>query len=295
MKKIVILLIFCLVVGCSSGEDAPKADFTLEELEQTNNIDAVFAKYNSVRTTSIFYDFNYPGAETANFSETTVLVKGSNGITAYVENSFGYAYAIEKDNVYFQNPDGAYGLYAFFDDGYFEGYYLPYITEWVMYASSEAEYFISDITADGVRVITTHIDTGKNPEEAEIWNFEAGAVIEIIYELDPQSGLIQNITTFTLKDGNQDKILMTGSVVYGQDDDYIPPEFVGLCKDMTDTRTVRFIRGDETFTFTIPAQAVLYPLTTEDYEFFTDPEHTVPFIANEDYSDGITVYMKQIT
>jgi hypothetical protein len=70
---------------------------------------------------------------------------------------------------------------------------------------------------------------------------------------------------------------------------------------MTETRTVNFVRDSLTpeervFTFTIPKNASVFPVTMEPYEYFTDAEGTVSYMGtfSDGISDELTFYMKKI-
>ena len=288
-SKIAALLAFMLLIlaaGCTQS----KTGFTLEELERNNTADAVFETYSSLRTESTFYEFELPDGGKGDFNQTTVYLKGDNRM--YSEFSFGYAYAIEGTNVYFKNYDGSYGVHAFFDDGYFEEVYLPYVTKWFLYTPTDGEEIFSVSDDKGIRKVETRSDAAAE-EDFELWGIEG--IIESVYELDAKNGLFLRSASHLLN-GDDRRLMSESEAIYGNNDNFTPPEYVMLCKDMTHTRIVRFITPEqETFTFTIPKDAMLSPTTMEVYEYYEDQTLTIIYEDTPgNYPDELILYMKKV-
>jgi hypothetical protein len=279
----------CLAAGC--GSDAV-ASFTLKDLERWNAFELVFAEYNSVRARATFYDFGPPG----DFTQTAVFVKGTAGITTYVEFSFEEKYTVEGRNVYVENADGTYGITAFFDDGLFEEYYLPLITKWIAYTPTNGEKVISSSIDGDIRKLVTHARASAM-EDFDGLGIPDGTV-ESNYEMDAISGLLLRAIDYLIPDDGNRRLLSETEIQYGNDDAFTPPRYVTLCKDMTRTRTVHYIRSqgkrdEKTFSFTIPKKAALYPATMEALELYEDKEFTVPFAeVTNDFPDEMTLYMR---
>jgi hypothetical protein len=143
------------------------------------------------------------------------------------------------------------------------------------------------------------MDASKIPgaEEMGIPNGTA----EFVYGLDAKSGLLQNIEGNIFTNPSLSMPYMRCEVTFGKDNNFQPPDYVTRCKDMTETRTVRYVRepgtpNEKTFTFTLPKSADLYPAVIETYAYFEDAACTVPYEAKSgDYPDELTIYMKEMT
>ena len=296
---ILCLALICLTAGC--GGSAPKNvqdSFTLEDLERRNNIDAVFGKYQSIRVEAIFYDFDLSDRNDGDFTQSSVFVKGNYGVSVYTEFSFGEMYAVENRNVYHKYADGTYGLAAFFDDGLYEEYYLPIITQWIAYTPTDGEEIISVSAESSIRKVVTNARASA-AEGFDDWGIPDG-IVESNYELDEKSGLLLREADYLITDDGSRRILSETQIHYGKDDSYNSPEYVALCKDMTEARTVRFVRlantaDEKVFTFTVPKGIILRPAAMEEYEYYEDAECTILYDLNtDDYLDGLTLYMKQL-
>lgn len=289
------LLLILLVAGC--GGSPPEDGFTLADLERLNSHDAVFGQHSDVRTFSTFYDFEVPDMDRGDFTQETFFIKEEDGVGVYTEFGFGYAYAITGGNVYRLDEDGDFGIIAFFDDGYYEAYYLPIITEWVAYTPTEGEEIASVTVENGIRRVITHVRASR-AEDFEMWGLPDG-IIESVYELDARSGLLMRETNYLTPDGGERRLLSESVIEYGKHDDFTPPEYVLMSKDMSATRTMLFVRDAGTpeeriFTFTLPKAATVYPATMENYVYFLDAEFTVPYVREPGgYPDELTLYMKR--
>ena len=263
---------------------------TAQYLEQRNSIGAVFAEHSSVYLESRYYDLDLRGLGGEYVTENVVFVMRNGGISAHVDYSFEDGYTdgltIEHENVYFYYPNGAFGKYAFFGDGYFETFYLPNITETINYTLNESELFISDSSENNIRTLISHTD-------ASAYGISSG-VIETVYELEAESGFLLS-AVFSVKTDGDSKLYGEITLTYGQHDSFAEPEYVVLCKDMSETRTVSFIMPDgETINHVLPKNAFLVPVAMADYEYYEDPEYTVPFdMWSNDFPDEMTVYVRQ--
>jgi len=296
MKKILSLLSCLFITLALAGCGAPKeiSDvFTLEDMENHNVANAVFQNHASVRTKSVYYGFDMPG-DSDESTQNAVFVKNGGGIKVYTDFSFGYAYAIENGKMYFEEDDGTYGMHAFFDDGYFEEYYLPSGSKWIAYVPTKGEEVVSRSIAKDVLTLVTEV-RASNAEEFESLGIPDG-IVECVYEMDAASGLIHRIHDYLTPDGGEKRLLSERDVIYGKDDGFIPPDYVLRCRDLTESRTITFIRepGEATekgFDFTVAKGAKLIPLTMETWEYYDDPECTS---VNEltDLPDGAVIYMR---
>jgi len=300
-KKIVAgvlcLILLCAAAGCGGPASKDVADsFTLEDLERCNAFDVVFEDYGSARIESKFYDFDLPGGDRGDFTQTSVFVKGDSGVSMYTDFSFGFAYAVEGRNVYQRDENGSYSVLAFFDDGYYEEAYLPTVSKWILYVPTEGEELISSSVTGGVRNLVTNTLT-SDVDDYTMWGIEG--IVDTNYELDAESGLLLKVTDYLTGDDGNRRLLAEAEIRYGQDDGFTPPEYVTLCKDTTETRTVHFVRDpgtaeEKTFTFTLPKKAALHPAAMEEFELYKDPEFTV--LLEEmtgEFPDEATLYMKQ--
>ena len=280
------LALFFLMAGCTQNQ----ADLTLEDLYRLNTADAIYEKYSGVSHKSTYYDVALSTGGRGDFTHTATYFK--EGSRLYADFSFGYAYAVEGRNVYFKGEDGLYGVYAFFDDGYFEETYLLYATEWSYYEPEDGEKILSDTTENGVRKVVGQIDAGNDAYWSS-WGIEG--IMESVCEFDAKSGLMFRDTAYLLN-GEDRRLFSVTEITHGNDDgsDFVPPEYVTLCKDMTNTRTVRFITPEqETFTFTVPKNAVISPAMIEDFELYRDQAFTILHEAVE-YPDELTLYIKKV-
>ena len=259
--------------------------YMLEDLERSHTVDAILEDYPSVRTELLFYDFGSLG----DYSITSVFLKNR----TYLDFSYENAYWVENEGVYFKKADGSYGMFAFLGDGCFEAYYMPYIDgEEQLYRRTDTEEIFSVSEENGVRKIVTLTDSA---DDIYLTNWGFDGILETIYETDAESGLMLRVTVYLLNGGER-RLLFEENFIYGEDDGFMP-EFVTLCKDMTDTRTVRFITPEqEIFTFAVPKGAYIIPATIEAYEYYLDEMFTVPYDEEEtqdDAPDELTIYMKR--
>ena len=278
-----------LITGSVGGGQAD--DFTLEDLKRSIGIDAVFAMYSSVRVESGYYDYDPSGEGASDLTKTSVFVRRNGVISRHDGFDDGYEYTIELDGVYFSFSDGSIGKYAFFGDGYFENYYLPYLTQWIDYFPTEGERIVSVTVENGVRVVVIHIDVADE-EQAGVFGAEDG-FIESVYELDAVSGLQLGRRVYAVS-GDARRLIVESRLTYGQDDDFAEPEYLLQVKSPGETRTVRFIMPDgDVITHVLPKNAVLYPVSLWALEFYEDPGYTVPFEGwDGDYPDEAVLYVK---
>ena len=287
-----ILLCAAAGFGCSGAKNA----FTLEDLENANTADAIFKIHTSVRKVSHYYDIEFPGVDRGDHTQTTVYLKEGDTVCLYTAFSTGAAYAIEGRNVYSKSPDGACEVIAFFDDGFFDTYYLPYVTQWITYAPTEGKEIISASVSGGIRKLTTS-NRASDEEDFAMLGIPDGTM-ESHYELDAKSGLLLSEVNYLITDDGDRRMLSQTEVQYDVDGAFLAPDYVNACKDMTETRTLHFVREPNTpeekiFTFTLPRGVALYPYTMEAYEYFADAACTLAYEWNaETYPDEGTVYMK---
>ena len=277
------------LAGCNTLESTP--EFEVHELDGRNTIDEIFAEYSSVRTVS-----NYYGMNGEDFTQTMVHVKRDNGISAHVEFDFpdsNSGYTIESDGIYYYQDDGTYGKYAFFNDGYFETYYLNSITKRVVHTPIEAETLISDTVEGNVRTLVYNSNVSDNSEMCAPYEVYDG-IMETIYEYDANTGFLIGKKYYLTPDGGETKLASDRTLTYGQHDDFPEPEYTVRAKDTSDTRIVRFVMQDgEVFTHTIPRDSILMLLSMEEHGYFEDPEFTIPYQTPEDgYPDETTVYVQ---
>jgi hypothetical protein len=106
-------------------------------------------------------------------------------------------------------------------------------------------------------------------------------------------------TNYLTPDGGERRLLSESEIVYGEHDDFEQPEYVLMSKDMSETRTMFFVRDpaapqEKIFTFIVPKAATVYPATTEAFEYFWDAEFTVPYVwESGGYPDEMTLFMQR--
>jgi len=294
---LVLVLMICLTAGCGgSPPEMTDEGFTLEDLLRGNSYEVVFAKYSAVFASSIYYGFELDG-EVIDLRQSSAHVKGEHGMNLYVEFDDGNIYAIVDGNVYRHLVTGEYGVVAFFDDGYFEAYYQPYVTEWLAFMIVENEEIVSVSVEGGIRTVVTHVRT-SDMADFEFWGLPHG-IIECIYELDAESGIyLRQSNYLTPDDTGERRLLSTTEMRYGNAEDFTIPEYVQKSRDMSETRTVTFICDTNTaeekaFTFTVPKNAALFPEPMYDFLNFLDAEGTIPYERTPgEYPDELTIYMK---
>ena len=302
LNVITVILILVLIIfttaGCGeSSPEIPEDSFTLEDLVRSNSYDVIFSQYSAVFTSSAYYGFMIDG-EPIDLRQSSAHVKGENGMNLYVEFDDGNVYAIADGNVYRHLVTGEYGVVAFFDDGYFEAYYQPYVTEWLAFMIVDNEEIVSVSVEDGIRTVVTHVRT-SDMEDFELWGIPSG-VIECTYELDAESGIYLRQTNYlTPDDTGERRLLSVTEMRYGNAEDFTVPEYVQKSRDMSETRTVTFIRDPNTpeekaFTFTVPKNAALFPEPMGDFSYFLDAEGTVAYVRTPgEYPNELTIYMKR--
>jgi len=301
-KLIAVMLILALVIGTSAGcgdslQEIPEDSFTLEDLVRSNSYDVIFSQYSAVFATSAYYGFVMAG-ETIDLRQNSAHVKGENGMNLFVEFDDGNVYAIKDGNVYRLLVTGEYGVVAFFDDGYFETYYQPYVTEWLAFMIAENEEIISVSVEDGIRTVVTHV-RASDLGDFDMWGLPDG-IIECIFEVDAESGIYLRSSNYLIPDdAGEQRLLSTTEMRYGNAEDFTIPEYIQKSRDMSDTRTVTFIRDPNTpeekaFNFTVPKNAALFPEPMGDFLYFLDSEGTIPYERTpEAYPDELTIYMKR--
>jgi len=292
---LVVLMIYS-ISGCGGTPEVTDESFTLEGLLRDNSYEVVFAKYSAVFSESAYYDFEMDG-EVIDLLQNSAHVKGENGIDLYTEFDNGYAYAIvDGNNVYRHLITGEYGIVAFFDDGYFEFAYQPYVTEWLAFMIVENEEIVSVSVEDGVRTVVTHVRTSEM-DDFEMWGISHG-IIESIFELDAESGIYLGQSSYLTPDDTGARRLMSVTEMrYGNAEDFATPEYILKSRDMSETRTVTFIRDPNTpeervFIFTIPKNAALFPEPMDYFSYFLDAEGLIPYESTPgEYPAELTIYM----
>ena len=295
---LVLILMIYLTAGCGgSPPEAAKENYTLEDLIRSNSYDVIFSQYSAVFTESAFYDFNVNGV-VFDLHQSSAHVKGENGMNLYVEFDDGTIYAIADGNVYRHLVTGEYGIVAFFDDGYFETYYKPYVTEWIAFMVMDNEEIISVSVERGIRTVVTHIRT-SDLGDFDMWGLPDG-IIECIFEVDAESGIYLRSFNYLLPDdAGERRLLSVTEMHYGNAEDFIIPEYIIKSRDMSETRTVTFIRDpntpdEKTFTFTVPRTAALFPEPMGDFLYFLDAEGLIPYERTPgEYPIELTLYMKR--
>ena len=298
IKRTIIALlclgIICTLAACNSTKP-DESNFTISDLERGVTLDAVMSRYSSYRQVSTYY-INSEDGDVTEIEQTTIGFKKDGRVIIYTDTGFGESYVIEDGNLYAYS-NGMYGVAAFIDDGYFEQsvYYLQ--TKWVTYTPTEGEEIVSVSDSDGIRTVITNLDS-VNFMNYEEWGLPHGQ-ITLTYRLDLENGYILETEGYVTVDGEK-KMLVSSKVVYGEDDAFELPEFVALCKDMTETRTVTYIfepgvTKQGTYTFTFPKSAFLMGLFMGEYEYFNDPEFTDPHTRDYDEPPAeLTVYLKRV-
>lgn len=291
----IVLMLIILAAGCGPAKTAEAAgDFSMEGLANTNSTESVFKKFNSVRVESTYYTLSESG-EWTTYQHTRTLVKGNDGFSIYTVWSSGSENAIFKDIAYFKHPDGRYGFYACIDGGCYEQLYLPELVG-LIYAPIMGEKVTSNTVENGVRRLVVQSDIeGSYAESLGITQ----GVIESVYELDVESGLILRASESAVTGGKAQK-LAEGSIHYGENDAFTEPEYVALCRDMSDTRTVHYVLDagkpeEKTFTFTLPKKAELAIYPEDVFGTYSDPEYAVAYFGPPDgiEPDEITIYVKK--
>ena len=287
MKKkivgaVILFGVIIIAAGCAGSVSIPR-----EELDGRNMIDVIFAEHSSARVVSHYY-----GLEGEEFSQTTVYMKKDGVVSLHTSFSFGAGYTVEPGEVYFYEEDGSYGKYAFFDDGYFETYYLPYITNRLLYVPIEGNTFVSDSVKGNIRTLVYNADIA-NVEFTWLYGIYSG-VLETTYEYDAKTGFQLSESYIAITDG-ESRLLSERIMTYGQDDDLPEPEYLTRTKNTSDARTVRFIMQDgRTFTHIVSKEARIIPLSLEYYEYFEDPECTVMYSRPDgEYPAETVIYVKE--
>ena len=277
----ILLGMLIMAAGCAGQEG-----FTREELNDRNIIEVIFAAHSSARVESNFY-----GMHGEDLSQSTVHIKRNGRIVLHTSFSLGSGYTVEPDGVYFYDTDVTHGMYAFFDDGCFETYYLPYLSGMLAYTPIEGNTFISETVKDNVRTLVYHADIA-NVEAVHAYGVYSG-VLETTYTFDAKTGFLMSERYVAVTDG-ESRLLSDRTMTYGQDDELPEPEYVTRVKDTSETRTVRFIMPDgEVFAHVLAKDAVLIPLPLEEYGYFEDPAFTVPYRKPDGgYHDETVIYVK---
>jgi len=302
LNVIAVILILGLIIftaaGC--GESPPEIteeSFTLEDLVQSNSYEVIFSQYSAVFTSSAYYGFVIAG-EPIDLRQSSAHVKGENGMSLFVEFDDGNVYAIADGNVYRLLITGEYGVVAFFDDGYFETYYQPYVTEWIAFMIAENEEIVSVSVEDGIRTVVTHV-RASDLGDFDMWGLPGG-IIECTFEVDAKSGIYLRASNYLIPDdAGERRLLSTTEMRYGNAEDFTIPEYIQKSRDMSQTRTVTFIRDPNTpdekaFIFTVPKNAALFPEPMGDYLYFLDAEGLIPYERTPgDYPAELTIYMKR--
>jgi len=295
---LILVLSICTTAGC--GESPPKItedSFTLEDLVRSNSYEVIFSQHSAVFTVSTYYDFLVDGVA-YNLHQNSAHVKDENGMSLYVEFDDGTIYAIADGNVYRHLINGEYGVVAFFDDGYFETYYLPYVTEWIAFMVMDNEEIVSVSVEDGIRTIVTHVRT-SDMGDFDMWGLPDG-IIECIFVVDAESGIyLRSFNYLIPADAGERRLLSTTEMRYGNAEDFIIPEYVQNSRDMSETRTVTFIRDPNTpeekpFSFTLPKNVSLFPEPMDYFSYFLDAEGLIPYERTPgEYPAELTIYMKR--
>ncbi|MCL2108436.1 MAG: ABC transporter substrate-binding protein [Oscillospiraceae bacterium] len=328
-RTIAIITLFCVILTTACGDNAgdtvqdnepivtdnpsdtaqdtpgitveENAGFTWEELQAKNTIDGIFAVYSSVEVESEFY-----GMDGEDFTQTTVHVKRDDGITAYTKFDIGggeQGYMISPDGMYYYGADGSFGKYVFFNDGAFEEYYLPNITDTVILMSWFAGTLVSStVVRDNdndynTQTVVWRIDV-EDTENVRPYGYYEG-VLETTLVFEADSGFLLSEKYHVIVGDERPVLLSTRTVTYGQHDDYPEPEYVLRGKDMSETRTVTFIMpGGETFVEVVPIDAGLQLSPIKAYWFFEDEEMTVYYEYTSEIGDGypteLTVYAYEV-
>ena len=294
IKLFALTVLLCMGVvaaGCAkpTAENIPR-----EELDGRNVIDAVFATYDSARVETNFYGMNGEDA-----SQSTVYVKRNGALTVSTyfstESGYTYGYTVEPDAVYFYYDDESYGKYVFFGDGYFEEYYLPYITDTILPTPMfiESNVLVSDSEKDNVRTLVYHADVADVEYAQELYGYQSG-VLESSYIYDAKTGLLL-AERYTVNEDGATTLICERALTYGQDDALAEPDYVAWTKDVSEARTLRIIMWDgREFTHVLGKDAGIVPLTMEEYEYFADPTFTVPYSGpSEDSPEETVIYIKQ--
>jgi len=165
---LICLSLVCLAAGCGKTNE-PEDNFTLEEIERCNTADAIFKTCNSVRSETVFYNIilDSEKGERGDYTQTSVYVKDGGGVRAHTAFSDGYSFTIEKNWLCYSGGDGEYGINALFDDGYFEAYFEPYISKWLIFSPDEGGKFVSQTTKDGITTVIYRAHAEDMPD-AEI-------------------------------------------------------------------------------------------------------------------------------
>ena len=295
---VILLLGLIILTATGCGESPPEITeeiFTLEDLVRSNSYEVIFSQYSAVFTSSAYYGFVIAG-EPIDLRQSSAHVKGENGMSLFVEFDDGNVYAIADGNVYRLLVTGEYGVVAFFDDGYFETYYQPYVTEWLAFMIVENEEIVSVSVEDGIRTVVTHVRV-SDLGDFDMWGLPGG-IIECIFEVDAQSGIYLRSSNYLMPDdAGERRLLSTTEMRYGNAEDFAIPEYILKSRDMTETRTVTFIRDPNTseenvFIFTIPKNVELFPEPMDYFSYFLDAEGLIPYERTPgEHPDELTLYM----
>ncbi|MCL1801050.1 MAG: hypothetical protein FWG25_06785 [Promicromonosporaceae bacterium] len=257
------------------------APITLEEMVASNTAEAVFAVYDSVRLET---DFMRQEMGVLDGHETQVIVNGPNGITLLSSLDNGWQLYVENGNVYRYHPDESPMISAFFDDGAFDDYYGQFMGEYLTIYILPTEVIIGEEIEGDIRTVTTVVpfrDSPDGPYFAET-EFVDGTVTTFT-QLDMSSNFVTKIVGYWHPDAELDmaEAISVGSseIFYGQDDDWQVPAWVASARDMTNPRTVTFIKDADTDTpevvsVTAGAAVRIVPEPFGEYAYFLDDAFT---------------------
>ncbi|MDR1705210.1 MAG: hypothetical protein LBS19_11085 [Clostridiales bacterium] len=310
MKKtfITAALLCCALIfltsGCVSRLDDGLLEYTLEDRNRHNTVDAIFERYGSVRCEAAYYDYLIEGEQTEVYTETATYLKSGGGYSVYyetrVDGGTPEAIAIEDaGNLFYMDTDGNYMVYGFFDDGYFEESYRVSGSDWIAFWPIEGEEITRTALQGGV--LNVEIRYPASIYEEYMGEGFEDYVGECRLEIDAETGLILRARDYIVSSEGESR--MTGEVTmfYGEDGDFAVPEFVGHIKDMPETRTVYCVmnpggEAEETFTFTLPKDAAFFPAPNPEGEYgvFTNAECTELYDMSPqgEYPDEMTLYLK---
>lgn len=294
MAGFLCLALIFLLAGCQPAKTAAAPEeFTFETFAQVNALSNVLGKYKSARVESTYYEPSSNNGEWTSYQYKDIFVNGDKGIARYSIWESGKETAVFKDSAYNKYPDGTFGVVGFVGGDYYEEYYLPNVAG-LIYVPYEGEKLLSNTVENGVRKLVIQANTEGS--YGEYIGLPQGS-IETIYELDLTSGLVLRASESIMIDGKK-QLLAEGRILYGEDDAF-EPEYVRLCRDMSETRTVHLVQNagtpeEKTYTFTLPKKVKFIPEAFSEFEMYTDPAYTVPHEGSPagEYPDETTLYIK---
>jgi hypothetical protein len=298
---LILVLLFVIPAGCSqSSPKSAQKYFTLAELKEISDIDAILSQFGQVRAEIKYY--NLEG--TLDYTGIKTIVKEDNDwkMNMYVDvdnpgdsNDISYAY-VNGELYDYWPKDGSYRVALYLDDGRFETDYAPFTTTNILDANYDVGGITSVSTEGDTQIYVIH---EQNDAYTESIYGVTGATLETIHYTDAGTGIVRQADNYMLLNGER-KLLIEADITYGEDVDFTVPEYVTRCMDRSETRSITYkinagTSDEKTYSYTVPKNALAKLFTVKEYDTFTDPQYetlyTVP--ENADFPDETILYLKE--